>query len=67
MVARERFDRQMDALVPLQVVIAVETLRALVALEGTVGLWRRGLGVGMWWLLEHAAHVCGMATVESHR
>lgn len=36
--ARERFDRQVDPLVPLQVVVSVEALRALVALEGPVVL-----------------------------
>lgn len=35
-VARERLDRQMDPLVALQIVIAVERLGALVALEGSL-------------------------------
>lgn len=36
--ARERLDSQVDALVALQIVVAVETLSALVALEGAVVL-----------------------------
>ena len=36
--AWERLDSKVDPLVPLQVVVSVETLRALIALEGTVRL-----------------------------
>jgi hypothetical protein len=38
MAAREWLDRQVDALVALQIVVPVEALRALVALEGPVVL-----------------------------
>lgn len=48
MAARKWLDSKMDSLVPFQVVIAVEALWALVALEwaliGRVGLW---LGVSI--------------------
>lgn len=45
MIARERLDRQMDPLMPLQIVVAVEALRALVALERTI-VGRRRLSMG---------------------
>lgn len=43
-VAREGLDRQMDPLVALQVVVAIERLRALVALEGPLMDSRRSAG-----------------------
>jgi len=50
----------MNALVPLEIVVTVETLRALIALEWPVVLWRllrRVLGV-------HLLHRSGVTAVE---
>lgn len=52
MSAGERLDGEMDALVSLQIVVAVEALRALITTEGPVGL-----GVGL----------CDSVSVDSHR
>lgn len=53
--AGERLHGQVDALMPLQVVVPVEGLRALIALERPVVLWRRRLTV------VRAVHVRQMA------
>jgi hypothetical protein len=37
MFARKRFNGQMDPLMPLEIMIAIETLRALIALERPIG------------------------------
>lgn len=44
--AWEGFHGQMDSLMPLQIMISIETLRALVAFERTIG---RGGGHAMRW------------------
>jgi hypothetical protein len=62
MTARERLNRQMDALMALQVVIAVEALWALIALEGTV-IMRRLLSL-MRVVVVHMLQAGRVSTVE---
>lgn len=65
--AGEWLDSQMNTLMSLQIVIAVEGLWALIALERPVVLWRRLLWVSVRRTVIHAVHVCCMSTVESER
>jgi len=58
--AREGFDREMDSLVPFQVMIAVEALRALVTFEGPLSLGWSGLAV-----VQEVAHARGVPAVEA--
>lgn len=58
--AWERFHRQVDTLVPLQVMVAIKALRTLVTFERSVVL-------GVWLSLRMAVellHVCSMPAVE---
>ena len=74
MAAREWLDCQMDSLVSLQVVIAVEGLWALIALEGAVIWWGLALWVmpvhlvRMLWvpLHVHAAYQCHLVPGVVH-
>jgi hypothetical protein len=60
MSARERLHGKMNSLMPFQVMVSVEALGTLIALERAV--IRRLL---LWWVTEHVAHACGMPAVES--
>jgi len=60
MTAREGFDREVNALVSLQIMVAVETLRALIALERPVVL-RIRLSLRM----PVKLHVRRVATIET--
>lgn len=60
MVAREGLDCQVDPLVALEIVITVEALWTLVALEGPVV----GGGLLMLWVAHEVRHGCSVATVE---
>lgn len=66
MTARERFDREVDALMTLQVMVSVKTLRALIALErsviGRLLLLRMRVRRV---LVQVVVHVRCMATVEA--
>ena len=55
---RERLDGKMYPLMPLQIVIAVEALRTLVAPEWAIILWVR-----LWWVAIHLVHLGCVATV----
>ena len=57
--ARERLHGKMDSLVPLQIVISVEALWALVALE-----WPVVRGCLLWWMTKEGTHACSMTAVE---
>ena len=59
--ARERLDCQVNPLVSLQVVVAVEALRALVALEWSVGRGRLLMRV----VPHEVRHLSCMSTVEA--
>ena len=62
MSAREGLDSQVDALMAFEIVISVETLRTLIATEGTIGL-----RILMWHLVAvHLLHG-GVSTVVVHR
>jgi hypothetical protein len=59
--AREGLDSQVDALVAFEIVISVETLRALIATE-----WTIGLGVLLWHVVAvHLLH-SSMSAVVVH-
>lgn len=60
MATRKGLHSQMNALVPLEIVVTVETLRALIALEWPVVLWR----LLRWVLGVHLLHRGGVAAVE---
>lgn len=60
--AGEGLDGQVDALVTLQVVVAVEALWALIASERSVVLWAGLLRV----VTIHSVHVRGVSAVEGH-
>jgi len=55
--AWERLDGQMDSLVSFQVVVAVEALWALIALEGSV------VGCWTWTISMHVLHLRRVSTV----
>ena len=59
MTTRKRLDREMDPFMSFQVVVSVEALRTLIALERPVVVVRL-LRIPI-----HLLHVCGMATIES--
>lgn len=56
MMAGERLHRQMDPFMSLQVVVPVETLRALVALEGSVVRRTRWVARVGWMAPVHLLH-----------
>jgi len=60
-IARERLDSKMDPLVPLQIVIPVEALGALIALERSVV----GSGLLVLRVAHEMRHSCGVTAVES--
>lgn len=64
MSARERFDRKVNTLVPLQIMIAIEALRTLVTLERSIVVRLR---LGRMRRAVHVLEVCCMAAVESSR
>jgi hypothetical protein len=71
MAARERLHRQMDPLMSLQIVVAVERLWALITFEGSVILlllltWMMRVHRGshlMWWILHiYATNKCHLVS-----
>lgn len=61
--ARVWLDSQMDALMTLQVVVSVEALWALIALEWAIIVGRR-VGL-MRVVVVHGLHICCVTTIEA--
>ncbi len=68
---RERLDRKVYPLMPLEIVVAVEALRALIALERSIVWWclvlRRMMRMLLRRVVIHVLQVRGMPTVEPER
>ena len=65
MSARERLDGQVNPLMTLQVMVAVEALGALVAFERSVGGGPRKAGMGHWVRSIQMLRAGDMSTVET--